>query len=109
MSTREVLSFSTIFSEKYFLMKRSLLLNFIASLVLTASSVCAHADEPASPRERVSLNAGWRFYHGDPQWMSPQLDYASTRAWLLPSSAPLLGAGTAKPARPTGTLGSDLA
>src|SRR5207249_1726221 len=81
----------------------------ISMLGLSSATVCIRAAEPAAPRERISLNTGWRFYHGDPQWTSPQLDYASTRTWLLPSSAPLLGAGTAKPARPTGNLGSDIA
>lgn len=41
--------------------------------------------------------------------MSPQLDYASVRAWLLLSSAPMLGVGAVGPARPSGNLGSDIA
>ena len=90
-------------------MKRSLHLLVIVLLGLGLVPLCGRAGEPIAPRERVSLNAGWRFYKGDPQWMSPQLDYASVRAWLVPSSAPLLGADTTKPARPsTGNLGSDI-
>jgi len=81
----------------------------VVLLALVPAALCARAGESAAPRERVSLDAGWRFYQGDPQWMSPQLDYASVRAWLLPSSGPLLGSGTARPARPPGNFGSDIA
>ncbi len=89
-------------------MKRPLLL-LVAVLSFASVPVALRAAE-AAPRERQSLNASWRFYKGDPQWMSPQLDYSSVRAWLWPSSAALLGAGTAAPARPaTGNLGSDIA
>src|SRR5882724_380622 len=81
----------------------------VAIMSLSSALVCIRAAETDLPRERVSLNAGWRFYKGDPQWMSPQLDYASVRAWLVPSSAPLLGIDTVKLARPSGNLGSDIA
>lgn len=90
-------------------MKRSLLVLSLLLLGLAPGLMPLRAAELSEPRERVSFNAGWRFYKGDPQWMSPQLDYASVRAWLLPSSAPMLGAGTARPARPAGDLGSDIA
>ncbi|MBK8474962.1 MAG: DUF4982 domain-containing protein [Opitutaceae bacterium] len=82
---------------------------FVVLLAIAPAAHCVRAGDPANPRERVSLDTGWRFLNGDPQWMSPQLDYSSVRAWLLPSSGPLLGLGTAKPARPSGNLGSDIA
>ena len=81
---------------------------FVA-LVLAPAACCAPTVEFPAPRERVSLNAGWRCSKGDPQWMSPQLDYLSVRAWLLPSSAPLLGLGSPQPSRLSGNLGSDIA
>lgn len=90
-------------------MKRFHPVLFLAGLGLISASVGVRAAESVAPRERVSLNAGWRFNNGDPQWMSPQLDYSSVRAWLLPSSAPLLGITTPKPAPPSGNLGSDIA
>jgi beta-galactosidase len=90
-------------------MKSPLRLLLVAIFSLTSASVLLRAAEPAAPRERLSLNAGWRFYHGDPQWMAPQLAYTSVRSWVLPSSAPLLGIATPKPARPSGNLGSDIA
>ena len=77
-------------------------------LVLAPAARCTPTVESTGPRERVSLNAGWRFSKGDPQWMSPQLDYSSIRAWLLPSSAPFLGLGSPQPSRPSGNLGSDI-
>ncbi|PTY07122.1 beta-galactosidase [Opitutaceae bacterium EW11] len=89
-------------------MKHLLSLLALVAVCLAPLSASARAAEQAAPRERSSFNADWRFYKGDPQWMSPQLDYASVRAWLLPSSAPMLGVATAKPARPTGNLGSDI-
>jgi beta-galactosidase len=93
-------------------MKRSLcLLVFIVCFGPIPALFCAGAEAEvgvASPREHVPLNAGWRFYKGDPQWVAPQLDYATVQAWLLPSRAPLLGTGTASPARPSGNLGSDI-
>ena len=89
-------------------MKRFHTVIFLAGLGLISASVGVRAGESVAPRERVSLNAGWRFNNGDPQWMSPQLDYSSVRAWLLPSSAPLLGLTTPKPAPPSGNLGSDI-
>lgn len=90
-------------------MKRLLLILILAVPSFTVAAGRIEAAAPNPPRERVSLNADWRFFLGDPQWMSPQLDYASVRAWLLPSSAPLLGVGAEKPARPSGNLGSDIA
>jgi beta-galactosidase len=88
--------------------KHSRILLPFALLCLTALAGFMRAAEPAAPRERLSFNADWRFHRGDPQWVAPQLDYATVRAWLLPSSAPLLGAASARPARPAGSLGSDI-
>jgi len=90
-------------------MKRLPSLVLIAVLELCSAPLLLRAAAPAAPRERVSLNASWRFYKGDPQWVAPGLDYATVRTWLLPSSAPLLGFGTTKSARPPGNLGSDIA
>jgi beta-galactosidase len=90
-------------------MKSPFRILLVAIFSLVSASVLLRAAEPAAPRERLSLNAGWRFHHGDPQWMAPQLAYTSVRPWVLPSSAPLLGIATPKPARPSGNLGSDIA
>ncbi len=59
-------------------------------------------------RERISLNADWRFTQGDPTWLTAQLDYSVLKPWLLPTSARLLGAAANRPARPSGNPGSDV-
>jgi beta-galactosidase len=81
----------------------------IVALSVAAQAAGGQPAELASPRERVPLNAGWRFYKGDPQWVASELDYATVRAWLLPSSAPLLGVTATRLARPSGNLGSGIA
>ncbi|MFT3829987.1 MAG: beta-galactosidase GalB [Opitutaceae bacterium] len=87
-------------------MKRAFSLLVRVALCLIAPALLSGGE--AAPRERLSLNAGWRFHTGDPQWVASELDYPTVRTWLLPSSAPLLGAGTPKPARPSGNLGSGI-
>jgi len=66
------------------------------------------ATEATPPRERVSLNEDWRFHQGDPQWVAPHFNYATLRAWLLPSRQGLLGNPADNTARPPGNLGSDI-
>jgi len=90
-------------------MKRFLRCLLIAILSPVPASVCAGAAEPAVPRERLSLNADWRFHNGDPQWVTPQFNYATVRDWLLPTSTTLRGAGIARTGRPAGNPGSDIA
>ena len=80
---------------------------FLSLLSLALPVVAQAADTP--PRERVSLNAGWRFQKGDDaNWTVSQLDYAVTKPWLLASSSNLLGFGASRPARPPGNLAGDV-
>ena len=64
----------------------------------------------AAPRERLSLNAGWRFTKGDPAGVGESLSYAKIKDWVLPT-----GAGFARdparqiPARPAGNPGGMVA
>jgi beta-galactosidase len=88
-------------------MKHPLLAAVLVLLTLL-TGVCLRAAEAVAPRERVLLNDGWRFYKGDPQWMSPQFDYTAIKPWILPSATPMLGATSPKLARPAGNLGGDL-
>ncbi|HLP03120.1 MAG TPA: beta-galactosidase GalB [Opitutaceae bacterium] len=90
-------------------MKRTSRLAIAGLLSLVLASPMLRATDTTAPRERVSLNTDWRFHNGDPAWVQPSFNYTTVRAWILPSSAPLLGAGTAKPSRPAGSLGSDIA
>ncbi|HEY5852377.1 MAG TPA: beta-galactosidase GalB [Lysobacter sp.] len=96
------------------------------------------ADE-ASPRERVSINSGWRFHQGDPTGLSTRLDYdvrpkvtdnqdgkaadarpeeaeqLAARAdgvlkpWILPSGNAFIGDTTRRHVRPAGDPGGDVA
>jgi beta-galactosidase len=62
-----------------------------------------------SVRERVSLDADWRFTKGDPAGTDDQLSYAKLKPWLLPSGAEFLNAGEARPGAPEGNPGADVA
>ena len=47
----------------------------------------------ASPRERLSLDADWRFAKGDPAVNEGQLTYAKIKAWVLPDRGTFSRAG----------------
>jgi len=46
------------------------------------------ADTTDSPRERISLDAGWRFFKGDSPEAGTNLNYAVIRDWILPTGNP---------------------
>jgi beta-galactosidase len=46
-----------------------------------------NATDMATPRERISINAGWRFRKGDPVGVGDQLKYAKLKKALLASAA----------------------
>ena len=46
-----------------------------------------NATDMAAPRERISINAGWRFRKGDPVGVGDQLKYAKLKKALLASAA----------------------
>jgi beta-galactosidase len=74
-----------------------LLIGFLLLGVIRLSAV-----EPA--RERISINADWRFQKDDPAQVADSLDYAKIRNWVLPSSAAFLEDPTVLPKRPEGNL-----
>ena len=55
----------------------------LAALLLTPSVISAASID--SPRERISLDAGWRFYKGETPDVGTNLTYPALRAWLLPA------------------------
>ncbi len=55
----------------------------LALLLLAQTVVPATAAD--APRERVSLDAGWRFCKGDSPDAGTNLGYAALRPWLLPT------------------------
>jgi beta-galactosidase len=58
----------------------------LAMMFLLPAGVFAGAAD--SPRERVSLDAGWRFFKGDAPEAGTNLDYAVIRDWVLPTANP---------------------
>src|SRR5947209_14823587 len=64
----------------------------------------AHAATPL--RERISLDADWRFQKGDPAGAEGQLVYAKIKDWFTATGNEfVLTSGAAKPNRPAGNLG----
>ena len=72
-------------------------------LLLSAITPLPAAD---ASRERISLNAGWRFQKDDPAEVAGSLDYAALRAWELPGSAAFVKDPAALPKRPEGNPGA---
>jgi len=66
----------------------------LAIFILTAISSCIHAE---SPRQRISLNAGWRFTKEDPAGLGDSLESPQIRAALIKSSAGFLTASGETP------------
>ncbi|HYW69849.1 MAG TPA: beta-galactosidase GalB [Pyrinomonadaceae bacterium] len=55
------------------------------------------------PRERISLDADWRFQKGDPAGSDGQLAYEKLKPWVMATGNEfVMNAGAAKPARPDG-------
>ncbi len=76
------------------------------SLLITGITSLSSAAETA--RERISINADWRFQKDDPAQVADSLDYPKIRAWVLPSSAAFVKDPAALPARPAGNLATDV-
>lgn len=110
----------------------------LALLLLLLIPLCVHA-APDSPRERLSINTGWRFHPGDPPGMTTVLAYdvrpevvrsedgkdadarpeearkiaAPSRAvlkpWILPTGNALIRDPARRHVRPAGNPGGDVA
>jgi beta-galactosidase len=76
--------------------------------MLIAAPAILHAAGTASSRERLSLNADWRFTKGDPAGSEGKLSYETLKPWLLATGAELSISSTPPP-RPDGNPGSDVA
>ena len=70
--------------------------------LLLSGFTCLSAAEVA--RERISINADWRFQKDDPAEVAGSLDYAKIRAWVLPSSVDFVKDPKSLPKRPDGNL-----
>jgi len=60
-------------------------------------------------RERISLNADWRFQKGDPPGTEGRLAYEKIKDWAMATGNEfVLTSGARKPDRPSGNLGEDV-
>jgi beta-galactosidase len=80
----------------------------LAAALLLMTPAFVRAAENTSPRERLSLNADWRFIKGDPAGSEGKLSYQTLKPWLLAIGSEL-GPGSAPVARPEGNPGADVA
>jgi beta-galactosidase len=81
-------------------------LTFVICLVLLALQPSL-ASAQRLTRERLSLNAGWRFQKGDPSGTDGQLTYEKAKPWMIATGNEFV-TGAVKPARSQGNLGSDI-
>ena len=61
------------------------------------------------PRERLSLNADWRFAKDDPAGTADALSYPKIKDWLVATGGDFLNAAAATATRPPGNLGDGVA
>ncbi|MGA3265592.1 MAG: beta-galactosidase GalB [Verrucomicrobiota bacterium] len=76
----------------------------LAMMFLMPAAVFAAT--PDSPRERLSLDANWRFIKGDAPEAGMNLDYAAIRGWILPTGNSFTT--NAPAAQPEGEPGDDV-
>ena len=83
----------------------------VCTLMLLPSFHETRAAEPVRVvRERISLNADWRFQKGDPAGAEGELAYEKIKAWINATGDELIAdTGAAKQARPAGNPGADVA
>ncbi|MGA2053004.1 MAG: beta-galactosidase GalB, partial [Opitutales bacterium] len=70
------------------------------------SATTASTTSAASPRQRLSLDADWRFIKGDPA-DAGNLSYANIKPWVLPTANDFTNSPT-KPVLPSGNLGGNV-
>lgn len=71
----------------------------IGALILIVGAVChsAFCVEAISPRERISINDGWRFTKGDSPDAGDNLNYAKIKDWVKMTGAELTTNQVTKP------------
>src|SRR6266852_4566325 len=80
-------------------------------LITAFNPVLSKTTAPAAAplRERISLNANWRFQKGDPPGTEGRLAYERIKDWVAATGDELvLTSGAKKPSRPAGDLGEDI-
>ena len=76
-------------------------------IVCVLFPVVAYAAEPV--RERISLNADWRFEKGDPKEANGQLEYQKIKDWIKATGNEfILNSDATRQTRPAGNLGAEI-
>jgi beta-galactosidase len=83
------------------LFKTSLRPSFFALLFALLIPLHSHGAPAELPRERISLDADWRFQREDPPGTGDSLSYAKIRDWVLPSGNDFVNKSEARQ-RPAG-------
>jgi beta-galactosidase len=79
---------------------------FVSIYALSLHSI-AHAAVPL--RERISIDADWRFQKGDPSGAEGRLAYEKIKDWVTATGNEfVMGASAVEQKRPTGNLGEDI-
>src|SRR5207253_10169349 len=79
----------------------------VVGFALIARATKAGAAVPL--RERISLNADWRFQKGDPPGTESRLAYEKIKDWATATGNEfVLSSGAKKPSRPAGNLGEEI-
>jgi beta-galactosidase len=85
-STSETPAHRCLHCSNFFDFRIRLTLSTLLLFILGFAGNISAADM-AVPRERISINAGWRFRKGDPAGVGDQLSYAKLKEALLASAA----------------------
>jgi beta-galactosidase len=65
-------------------MTKKLVMIVLAAMI--SQIVISQNSNPASPRERISINDDWRFIKNDPPGITEDLSYGALKDWILPVS-----------------------
>jgi len=77
----------------------------VITAALALPTFCVQAEN--SPRERISLDADWRFQKGDPDEAKGKLDFRKVKDFDKPTGSDLVKTGTVSEMKPDENAGAD--
>src|SRR6185369_17454208 len=77
----------------------------LAFCLLVLGTHPAVAQQAGTPRERISLNADWRFQKGDPAGVDGRLAYDKIKDWVTATGNEFVLSSATEKRRPAGNLG----
>jgi len=80
----------------------------MASITLGLAFTGIPLNAQDSPRERISLDAGWRFQKDDPQDAKGKLDYSKIKDWITATGADFKKDSGTGQTKPPGNPGGDI-